>query len=111
MSLDAEAVGDDIRRPAEKCSQPHLVIFMRLNVGAMVKVIQTAVTLWIALTLAACDNKPTHYLAQCDDKNEQDWKLVDFAKENGYFVSCTYQSPDGRFAYTSRCDKSGCGIK
>lgn len=63
------------------------------------------------LALAGCDNKPKHYFVICEGKDGNGWNLVDSVKQDGYLVSCTYQSQDLQQFYTTRCDNNGCGIK
>ena len=64
-----------------------------------------------AILVSGCDNKPAHYLVLCDQKDGQGWELIDYVKQDGYLMSCTYQSPDKAQSYTNRCDAEGCGIK
>lgn len=64
-----------------------------------------------AFALIGCDNKPKHYFVMCEATDTNGWKLVDSKQQDGYLVSCTYQSPDRQNGYTSRCDDNGCGIK
>jgi hypothetical protein len=71
---------------------------------------------WAAIVglvvLAGCwDSKPKHYFVLCESKDRNGWALIDAVKKDGYLISCTYQSPDKRGIYTSRCDNDGCGIK
>jgi len=64
----------------------------------------------LTLAVAACgDGKPKHYYVLCEDKDGAGWRLIDFHKdENGYLLSCTYQSPDRSQIVTRRCTNSGC---
>ena len=63
------------------------------------------------LALVGCDDKPSHYLVMCDQKDGQGWSLIDTVSKNGYIMSCTYQSPDRMNSYSRVCDSSGCNIK
>ena len=65
----------------------------------------------LAVCLAGCNPKPAHYLVLCDAKDTNDWMLIDTVKENGYIMSCTYQSPDKSQTYTRKCDSDGCNIQ
>lgn len=64
----------------------------------------------LAFGMTGCDSKPAHYLISCDERDGQNWELVDYVKSNGYITSCTYRSPDRRASYTRSCDSSGCNI-
>ncbi|MBB3772017.1 hypothetical protein FHS55_002626 [Angulomicrobium tetraedrale] len=72
---------------------------------------QVVVMALMALGVAGCDSAPPHYLAWCDEKDGQDWRLIDHVKKDGYLLSCTYQSPDRQSTYTRACDGDGCNIR
>lgn len=67
--------------------------------------------LFAIVAFAGCDNKPAHYLVLCDEKDGQEWTLIDTIKKDGYIISCTYQSPDKLNIYARVCDSSGCNIR
>lgn len=58
--------------------------------------------------LAGCDNTPEHYYVLCDATDGMGWSLIDTTSENGYLMSCTYQSPDRQHVRTDRCTSDGC---
>lgn len=63
----------------------------------------------LALFLMGCDGKPKHYYVFCGAEDSRGWKLISSAKDDkGYLIACTYQSPDRKEAYTSRCTDKGC---
>jgi len=70
--------------------------------------------LWIVgavLALAGCGGpkKPPHYYVLCEDVDGAGWKLIDYEKdEQGYLMSCTYQSPDRRSVRIDSCRADGC---
>lgn len=63
-----------------------------------------------ALVLSGCaESKPAHYYVWCDDRDGNSWTLIDWEEnEQGYVLTCTYQSPDKQQSYTARCTDSGC---
>ena len=65
--------------------------------------------LGLATLLLGCQPaKPAHYYVLCEGKDYNGWDLVNTERENGYLMACTYQSPDKRQSYTSRCRENGC---
>jgi major membrane immunogen (membrane-anchored lipoprotein) len=66
------------------------------------------ITIAIALPIAGCDVKPEHYYVMCDNVDARGWKLVNIERQDGYLMSCTYQSPDRKFSETLRCTDRGC---
>lgn len=62
----------------------------------------------LILFCAGCDRKPEHYYVLCEGKDGNGWNLVDTEYRDGYLMACTYQSPDQRQQYTSRCRDNGC---
>lgn len=73
----------------------------------MIRLVQIAC---ISLMVTACNEKPPHYLVLCDEKDGNQWTLVDVVKKNGYIMSCTYRSPDQSQRYTRACDSEGCNF-
>jgi hypothetical protein len=88
-----------------------------LNVGVMLQFPEASAmeraAVLIALAgavLAGCEKKPPPHYVLCDDRDGNGWRLVDIERNpDGYLIACTYQSPDGRGRYTSRCGASSCG--
>ena len=62
------------------------------------------------LLLSACDSgEPAHYYVLCQGTDFRGWKLISvYRDDQGYILSCTYQSPDKEQTYTVSCRSDGC---
>jgi len=61
-------------------------------------------------SLVGCGNgKPSHYYVLCEGKDGRGWDLISsYKNEEGYLLSCTYQSPNKQQTYTASCGDDGC---
>lgn len=63
----------------------------------------------LILSVACSKKAPPHYIF-CDGRDQAGWLLISTSHDDdGYLISCTYQSPDKKQAYTVSCGRDGCG--